>query len=288
MFKSLNATALGARGTLSEQVELALLGGFRGVDANMSEVAAIVAERGLDYGRSIFASAKLDLSTWTLPAGWTSDEETYQRELQRLPQLAELSQQLGCSRVLTLVEPASDDRPLHENFEWHRQRLATVADILKQHDCRLGLEFNATKTSREGKAYEFIHTLDATVQLGEAVGTGNVGVVIDAFHWYVSGATVEDVQKLRGDQVVAVQVADAPADVPREQQRDSVRALPGRTGVIDCVALLKALAGIGYNGPVTPEPSREQLRSMSRERAVRETAEALSQIWTQAELQPAP
>ena len=55
-------------------------------------------------------------------------------------------------------------------------------------------------------------------------------------------------------QVVYVHVNDAPAGVPIDEQMDGVRALPGETGVIDIAGFLKALQGIGYDGPVTPEP----------------------------------
>jgi len=45
-------------------------------------------------------------------------------------------------------------------------------------------------------------------------------------------------------------------------QVDSVRALPGETGVIDIAGFLQALHAIGYSGPVTPEPFKKELGGM--------------------------
>jgi sugar phosphate isomerase/epimerase len=58
-----------------------------------------------------------------------------------------------------------------------------------------------------------------------------------------------DVQALRNADVVAVDLNDAPADVPKDQQKDNARELPLATGVIDAAGFLKALAAIGYDGP---------------------------------------
>jgi sugar phosphate isomerase/epimerase len=59
-----------------------------------------------------------------------------------------------------------------------------------------------------------------------------------------------------------VHVNDAPADVPIEQQVDTVRALPGETGMIDIVGFLQALQVIGYDGPVVPEPFKQDLADL--------------------------
>jgi predicted xylose isomerase-like sugar epimerase len=53
------------------------------------------------------------------------------------------------------------------------------------------------------------------------------------------------------------------------------------------VGFLKALRGIGYNGPVTPEPFSEEANRMKPEEAVKVTGvtgEALKRIWERAGL----
>ena len=57
-------------------------------------------------------------------------------------------------------------------------------------------------------------------------------------------------------------VNDAPAGIHVDEQIDSVRDLPGVTGVLDIVGFLQALRDIGYDGPVTPEPFKKELKDL--------------------------
>ena len=75
-----------------------------------------------------------------------------------------------------------------------------------------------------------------------------------------------------------VHVNDAPAGVATGDQMDSVRCLPGETGVIDLNIFLGTLQQVGYDGPVVVEPFNAPLREMAPEEAVRTTAEALDKV----------
>jgi len=286
MYKNMNAVSLGIRATLSEAVELALLGGFQGIDANMPEVSALAEGQGFRYVRSIFESAKLKVGTWRLPVSWQDDDATFESDLEKLKDYAELAQKVGATRTVTVVAPASDERPFRENFEWHCERFRRVADVLATHNCRLGLGFNAVAKARAAKPFEFIHTLDALVQLAGGVGSANVGVVLDTWHVHVAAGSIEEVRKLRAQQVVAVQLNDVPEGVAVDQLSENDRLLPGATGVIDSVAVLATLRTIGYEGPVTPEPSSRTARQMSREQAARKAGEAMTRHWQAAGLVP--
>lgn len=284
MFKNLNAHALGIRATISEIVELALVAGFQGTDFNIPELAALTDSHGMEYGRSIFESANLRTGVWPLPTNWREQDEAFERELTRLNSYAALAKELGATRTMTTLDPASDERPLHENFEWHRERFGRIAEVLREHECSLGLEYIGAKAARAGKQFEFIHTLDATLQLSDAIGTGNVGVLLDSWQWYTSQGTLDDIRALKPEQVVAVHVSDAQPDVAAEEQAITERTLPGTTGVIDLAGFLKALVDVGYDGPVTPDPSSRRQRQMSREQAARAAGDALQKLWRQVGL----
>ena len=116
------------------------------------------------------------------------------------------------------------------------------------------------------------------LDLAEACGP-NVGLLLDAWHWYTSLGTVEDVLAMDQKQVVYVHINDAPAGIPVDKQRDNVRAISGETGVIDLAGLLGALLKIGYDGPVVPEPFVRELSSMPAADAIRRVGEALKKVW---------
>ena len=114
-----------------------------------------------------------------------------------------------------------------------------------------------------------------TKDLIAEIGTGNVGLVLDSWHWWQAGDSVEDILSLKNEEIVSVDLNDAPAGVPKEQQMDGQRELPCATGVIDVAAFLKALQRIGYDGPVRAEPFNRALNELDNEAACGATIKAM-------------
>ncbi len=284
MFKSLTAGALGVKGSLEELIDYAKRAGFQGVDVGISEIASLVNARGAVHVKSLFADAGLKIGAWGLPVNWRGGRAEYNAGLSKLPDFAAAGAAVGALRVSQWVPSASEDRKFGENFRWHIERLKPIAEILSAHGCRLGLEFLGPRTLRVDKPYGFIHSMDGMLALAHAIGTGNVGLLLDCWHWYTGLGTVSDLMALTREDVVHVHVNDAPERVDVADQIDNERALPGETGVIDLVGFLKALKNIGYDGPVSPEPFSQSVREMAAQDAVQTTHDALDRAWQAARL----
>ncbi|MBI4553545.1 MAG: sugar phosphate isomerase/epimerase [Candidatus Latescibacteria bacterium] len=284
MFMNLSPGAIGVRASLSEALELAQAHGFAGVDFSIGEVTKMAAAASIDEVRDLFTRTGVRPGCWGLPVDWRGEERKWREDVAWLRRHAALAQEIGCVRTATWIPPVSDDRPFKENFEFHVQRFRPAAEVLRDYGCSLGLEFIGPKTSRAGHTYEFISTMDGMLELCETIGTGNVGLLLDAWHWYTAHGTLDDLRRLTKEQVVTVHVNDAPAGIPVDEQMDNVRCLPGETGVIDLVGFLTALDRIGYDGPITPEPFNKRVNEMAPADAVRTTADALTRVWQAAGL----
>lgn len=282
MFRSLSPGAIGIRASLTEGLELAKAANFQGLDINIGEVAKLVEERSADYVKKLFDDASLKMGAWGLPVNWRGDEAELKQGLERLRYLAKIGQSLGCTRLSTWIPPTSDDKPFKENFSFHVQRFRPIGQVLSEYGCQLGLEFIGPKTSRTGRKYEFIYTMEGMLELCDKIGTGNMGLLLDAWHWYTSHGTLDDLKKLTADQVVHVHINDAPTGIPVDEQIDNVRRLPGETGVIDLVGFLKCLDDIGYEGPVTPEPFSDKVKGLPPLEAAKITVEGLLRVWKKA------
>jgi sugar phosphate isomerase/epimerase len=287
MYKNLSIGAIGIRGmTLADTIQLAAATGFAGIDFSIQEAAEIVAAHDLDYLRSLFAGAGVLPGQWGLPVAWR-DDARWEQDLQALPRLADLGQALGCTRTATWCPSASDALPFEENLRWHADRFRPIAAVLKAHDCRLGLEFIGPETMRAGKRYPFIYTLEGMMELAEVIGTGNVGLLLDAWHLYTSGGSVEDLDQVSADDIVTVHINDAPAGVPLNAQVDNLRCLPLETGVIDLPGFMRKLAELQYDGPVTTEPFSQALNELAardpRAAALRVSAQ-MDKLWDAAAL----
>jgi sugar phosphate isomerase/epimerase len=218
-----------------------------------------------------------------LAVDFRKDDATFERGLADLPGFARGLQRAGVRRVGTWLPPASDTFTYRQYFALHARRLREVARVLQDHELRLGLEYVGPKTAWASRRYPFLHTLAETRELIAEIGATNVGLVLDSWHWYHAGDSAADVAALRTEDVVAVDLNDAPAGVPKDQMIDSARELPLATGVIDAAAFLKALAAIGYDGPVRAEPFNERVRRMAPEDAVATTAQAMKRAFALVE-----
>ena len=280
MFQNLNTGALGVRASFEEACALAQKYGFRGVDISAGDIERLGVTRVLE----LLDRHGLKIGGYGLPGNWLGSEEEWKEGLQRAPRLLELGRRVGASRVTIWFMSASNERTYLENFAFHVKRLKPVAQVLEDYGFRFGLEFLGPWMFRRGKRYSFAYDVDTCLELCAAVNERNCGLLFDVWHWYTSEGTIEQVKKLTDRQVVYVHVNDAPAGVAVADQVDNVRCLPGETGVIDVVSVLRILAENGCRAPVTVEPFSERVRRLSPEEAVKVTAEALNKVWNEAGL----
>jgi sugar phosphate isomerase/epimerase len=287
MYATISPDALGIRGlSLSEAIALARDSGFSGLSFDSRAAAHAVDEHGLAAVQEQFAQAGVKPAIWNLPVAWRDDNQ-WQADLRELPRLAATARQLGATRTTTYMPSGSDERPFAENFDWHVARLRPIAEVLRDEGCRFGIEFIGPRTFRAAFRHEFIHTLDGVMELVAAIGTGNAGVLLDAWHLYTSGGTIADLERLSSHDVVVVHVNDAPAGVARDDQIDTARELPMETGVINLVGFMQALRQMGYDGPVMPEPFSQRLNDLAATdpgAAAREAARSMDALWRAAGL----
>jgi sugar phosphate isomerase/epimerase len=285
MFRSLSPGALGIGGlSFMEAMDLAKATGYQGIDVDLGYLTKLMEETSAEDVKKLFADKGLKMGAWGLPMNWRAVGDDYNKGLENLRKFAKTAQALGCTRLATWILPFSDDTPLKENFDFHVKQFKPIGEVLAEFGCSLGLEFIGPKTMRVGKKYEFVYTIGGMLELCDAIGTGNMGLLLDAWHWYTSHGTLDDLKKLKPEQVVHIHINDAPAGIPIDEQVDNVRCLPGETGVIDLVGFLKCLDAIKCEAPVTPEPFSKKLSTMTATEAAKTTSDLFIGVWKKAGL----
>ncbi len=275
MYLNLNATALGISGRQSELIELALTYGFKGMDLDVAHLARQSELHGFEYATRFLSSANLQIGGFDLPVRWQGDENLFEEDLQWLSTMAEVANRIGVSGCRTVVMPASDERPYHENFEFHRQRFTKIAEILADHSIHLGLDFLAATQHRENLQHQFIHSPDALVTLAKTVGMDNVGIAVDLWQWHVAGASWDPLRELSANEVVSVRVADVPEGFDQATISDDERLLPSADGNVDVSTVIQILNDIHYEGPVTPYPNADKFSGITRDSLVRQASESV-------------
>ncbi|MFW6189087.1 MAG: sugar phosphate isomerase/epimerase family protein [Planctomycetota bacterium] len=275
MYSAFSGGAIGVNVGFEEAVELAAHYGFEGIYLDLGYLL----EEGPETIVYMLEERSLKPAGWVLPVPLTGDQPEYEEGLERLKEAADAAMRARALRCCIWISPASDQMPYRKRFDFMLERLNPVCQILDENEIRLGLEFIGPATSRQGKQYEFIHDMEGMLALCRAVETDNCGLLLDSWHLYTSGGQMDDVLELEDADVVDVHINDAPEGVPREEQIDNVRRLPGETGVIDVGRFLRNLQEIGYSGPVMCEPFSERLKAMDNEEAVETTKSAIDSVW---------
>jgi sugar phosphate isomerase/epimerase len=284
MFKSLAPGAIGVKADLHQGIAYAKDAGFEGLDVGIKTLASEIEAHDVDYVKHLFSSAGIRIGAWGLPVAWNGTEADYKRDLEQLPALAAAGASVGANRVSQWVPPASEERKFRDNYRWHIDRFRPICEILGEFGCSLGLEFIGPQTLRRDKPFGFIYSIDGMMAFCESVGTGNVGLLLDCWHWHTCLGSLADIRSLDPSDVVNVHVNDAPLGVDVIEQIDNIRTLPSETGVIDLVGFLKVLKEIGYEGPVSPEPFSQRVRDLPPDEAVKQTHDGLNTAWEQAGL----
>lgn len=210
-----------------------------------------------------------------LPVEFRLSEERFRADLAALPAHAQNLADIGVTRIGTWLISGSDTRTYNENMRFHAERLRSCAKILGDKGIKLGLEYLGTPALRHTARFAWLSTGRELKELISLIGEPNVGVILDSYHWYTAQETAEDLMIWTNDEIVAVDLNDANAQLNLNDQTDVARELPGATGVIDLDGFLKTLAKIGYDGPLRAEPFSSTLNGMSNELALAATFEAV-------------
>jgi sugar phosphate isomerase/epimerase len=277
-YKNLGTGHIGVGANQRQALEYAVKYGFDSITPSLgefenksaseiSEWVATMKEKSIRYGSG------------GLPVEFRRDQDRFEADLSQLPKQARVLRQMGVSRTATWITPGHRQMTYLQQFEMLKKRFREVAQILKDHDISLGLEFVGPRTSRARNRFPFICTQIGMMELADAIGTGNVGLLLDSWHWYTSHGTVDELLGLASKDVVHVHVNDAPSGVDVDKQMDNRRQLPVTSGVIDMKGFINALVRIGYDGPVECEPFDQELRKMDDGPALQKTVDSLDRIW---------
>lgn len=252
--------------------------GFCGISIQPSDIWALEAE-GMSASeiKARIADAGLVITEMDCTACWM-DHQTrvkqvggltaFLRQLTPEPIIATAAR-IGAQSVSAIdlsVEPASRDEAA-EAFA----RLCTMA---AEHGLKAQIEFLPTGG---------IRSLGEAMAIIEAAGCDNGGVTLDAWHFYRSGSTLEELARVPGHRIHAVQLCDAPAAPSADLWTElmTARLLPGEGG-LDVVGLVRTLDAIGCTAPAGVEVFHTRQDAMSLAEIARDWARSTNALLARA------
>lgn len=207
--------------------------------------------------------------------------EEYEALLEECERMCALSEQLNCSYVQLLSGPLDPEAaspayketlalPYPELIKATVKNLQAISDIGARHKVKFYLEpLNWCP----------ICSLEHMLELIDGVARDNVGMVIDFWHMWDTGATAEGFAQLDKDIIYGVHVCDS---LEEQNQRGTVESLGRRVwtgqGKVPLKSWLDAIRSTGFDGWVSGElfsPKHWEMDPWKVARSLREQIETL-------------
>ena len=168
----------------------------------------------------------------------------------RLHELGRIAHAIGCPTVVVVPSPLPD-----RNLSWadvtaeYTRVLSDMSGIARLYDIRLSFEFL-------GFGWSSVRTPRAAAEIIRRVDRENVGMTIDAAHFYAGGGLPGELDDLDPGRIFAFHLDDL-EDSPKEAASDAKRVLPG-LGVVPLDDICRRLKRTGYNGSCAVELFRPE------------------------------
>lgn len=160
-----------------------------------------------------------------------------------------VASELNCPFIVVVPSPLPTGVSRSQVVEQSTRVLDELGAIAEKRDVGLAFEFL-------GQTDCSVRTLALADEIVRRVNRKNVGLVIDSFHFYTGGSTIESIAALDPDRLFIFHINDA-ENLPREQLEDRHRLLPG-LGILPLKEIIRALKSIGYDRVASVEIFRPE------------------------------
>lgn len=177
------------------------------------------------------------------------DAEKQLALLDECEELCRIAAEIDCPYIIVVPSPLPDGQGRDEVIAESVRVLTQLSLIAAHYRVALAFEFL-------GQANCSVQTLALADEIVKEVARENVGLVIDSFHFYAGGSTIESINALDPARLFIFHINDA-EDLPREQLEDRHRLLPG-LGILPLKEIVAALERINYNRTASVEIFRPE------------------------------
>ncbi len=236
--------------SLETDVEITSAAGFKGLEIWAAKMDAYLAAHSVDELRNLLVNhAVLPLAINSIEfIGFRGDE--YPLIQQRCAQLSQLAQSIGCPTIAVVPSPTPDRSMLWPQVvDEYVAVLRDLGAIAAAYNIRLAFEFL-------GFGWCSVRTPRGAAEIVQKTNLANVGMIIDAAHFYAGGANLSELEHLDGKRIFAFHIDDL-ENTPREAISDATRLFPGY-GVVPLEKICANLRAIGYDGHCTVELFRPE------------------------------
>ena len=251
---------------LEKDIEAAGEAGFQGIEIWRDKLDTFLGTRRKEDLKDLLSAYSLKVAAFCPFGGyvWCSEED-FEKKLRATVRYLEVANYVGCETLIVCAEGV-EGKSASEMIEAHADRLAKLADVCKDYEVRV--------------AMEWFWNLKDGFKVIEKADHDYLGIVIDTFHWYRGDGDIGSIRSTPRGKLYMVHISDC-ENLPREALTDRNRLYCG-LGVIPLVEILRELKSLGYGGYLSVEVFREEYWKKDPLAISREALEALRNIMGKA------
>lgn len=228
------------RANLETDFEAAQAAGFDYVEIWAAKLRTFLHHRTTSELKDLIAKTRVPpLSINSIEHVTFRDAAAYEAIKAECNDLSRIAVQINCPFIVVVPgKLPNTDASRREIIDESVRVLRELCDIAARHDVSLAFEFL-------GQTDCSVQTLDLAHEIARATNRKNLGLVIDSFHFYAGGSTIDMIEALDPGLIYVFHINDA-ENLPRETLLDQHRLLPG-LGILPLREIIAAFRKIGYD-----------------------------------------
>jgi 2-keto-myo-inositol isomerase len=235
---------------LETDIAVTAQAGYRALEVWAKKLDRYLAAHSLDELNALFVNHDVKPLTLNSIEFIAFRGNEYAQIQARLHEMGKIAQAIGCSTVIVVPSPSPDrDLPWADILTEYVKVLRDLSDIARLYQIRLSFEFL-------GFGWCSVRTPRAAFEIIQKVDRDNIGLTIDAAHFYGGGGLISELDQLDPKRIYVFHLDDL-EDTPKEAIRDDTRLLPG-LGVVPLDDICARLKHIGYDGSCSIELFRPE------------------------------
>ncbi len=235
---------------LETDIAVSARAGFKALEVWAAKVDRFLATHSLEDLNALFIDNGIQPITLNSIEFIAFRGDEYHLIQERLRELAEVAQAINCPTIIVVPSPTPNrDTPWSAVVDEYVRVLRDLGDIASEFDLKLAFEFL-------GFGWCSVRTPRAVMEILQKVDRENIGLTLDAAHFYAGGGLMTELDQLDAGRIFTFHLDDL-EDSPREAISDSLRIFPG-LGVVPLDEICRRLQGIGYDGPCSIELFRPE------------------------------
>lgn len=227
------------KATLEGDVKAASAAGFKALEIWAGKMDHYLQSHTLDDLRALFTSHGIQPVSINSIERITFQGDRYAEIREQCRRYSEIAEAVGCDKIVVVPSPTPAGATWDDIKRESIRVLGDLAQIATAYNVKLAYEFL-------GQPDCSVSTLAQCWEIVREANLPNVGLVLDTFHFYAGGSTLDSILEADPEKIYIFHINDA-EDKPRATLTDAHRLLPGE-GIIPLLDILGNLRTIGFDG----------------------------------------